>query len=116
MPPAVKNLTHANLLALWGVDNDQAALEKYNNAHQGGLLAPTSLVGELVGSVLAPLKLEVSDISTIQSVFTPDRVQHLTGGASGAVQPAFSLSCCCCSPCCCCCMAAMDPDSATASL
>jgi hypothetical protein len=113
VPPEVKRLTHGQLLALWGVDNDEAAIAAYrrSQAQEGGLLSPLKIVEQIGDAALAPLHLKLSDISSIQTLFTPARVRS-TISRAGFAEPELSISCCCCSPCCCCCMVAMDPGKA----
>lgn len=107
LPQEVKQLTHRQLLEAWGVDNDQAALDAYERS-QTSTLSPLQIVQRVGDAVLAPLHLQLSDVASIQSVFSAERMRAFTGSA-GFAQAQDVSACCSCTPCCCCCcMAAMD--------
>jgi hypothetical protein len=100
LSPEVRQLTKGQLLALWGATNASEAIDAYHKSHEGKHLPSPRAVTTTVG---APLHLTLQDISSIQHIFTPERVQAAlgsTGTKKGAAEPEASVSCCCCTPCC----------------
>lgn len=109
LSPGVQQLTKGKLLALWGVKNELQAIAAYQGSHQGAQIPSPSVVAAVAD---APLELTLQDVSSIQKVFTADRVQATLGSAEAArlaalasadpsaadVEVAFA---CCCTPCCC---------------
>ncbi len=99
LPSEVKQLTKGELLALWGSSTEQEAIDAYQHSGNGGHIVSPATVE---GADHAPLHLTLKDVSAIQHVFTPERVQAALGspgGSGGVAQPADSYYCCC-SPCC----------------
>jgi hypothetical protein len=100
LSPEVRQLTKGQLLALWGTTSESAAIDAYHKSHQGSQLPSPKTVATTTD---VPLHLTLQDVSSIQQIFTPERVQAAlgsTGTRSGAAQPDASVSCCCCTPCC----------------
>lgn len=97
LPPEVRNLTKGDLIDLWGAQDAQGAI----SAYQHGQSKP--LPGRAEGR-----NLTLSDIASIQSIFSPTRVTPIIGGGlqpAGGVAEAQAaegggIYCCCC-PCCC---------------
>lgn len=94
----VRQLTKGQLLALWGVTSTSEAIDAYRNSHEGRQLPSPRTVAAAAD---VPLSLTLQDISSIQQVFTPERVQAALGstGASGGAA-VEGVSCCSCTPCC----------------
>jgi len=97
LPPAVRNLTKGDLIDLWGAQNASGAIAAY----QHGRNEP--LPGRAEG-----INLTLSDIASIQSIFSPSRVTPVIGGglqpaggvADAQAEEGGGIYCCCC-PCCC---------------
>ncbi|MBW0009761.1 MAG: hypothetical protein JO063_06545, partial [Pseudonocardiales bacterium] len=94
-----RQLTKGQLLALWGATSVSAAIEAYEDSHEGSRLPSPATVATAAD---VPLHLTLQDVSSIQQVFTPERVQAAlgsTGTQGGAAQAATTIACCSC-PCC----------------
>jgi hypothetical protein len=98
LPPAVRNLTKGELIDLWGAQDARGAISAYQQGQNKPL--PAKAEG---------INLTLSDIATIQSIFSPTRVTPVIGGGlqpAGGVADAqaeeggTTVNCCCC-PCCC---------------
>ncbi|MEO7194205.1 MAG: hypothetical protein ABIZ05_05185 [Pseudonocardiaceae bacterium] len=101
LSPEVRQLTKGQLLALWGTRDTKGAIDAFHKSHDGSHLPSAKAISTTTG---APLHLTLHDVSSIQKIFTPERVRAALGSAgakAGAAEAADYVSCCCCTPCCC---------------
>lgn len=96
LPGNVRNLTKGDLIDLWGVPDANAAITAYQRGQS-----------ESIPAKAESRHLTLKDITSIQSVFSPVRVNTVIGGGlqppEGVAEQAaegVTIYCCCC-PCCC---------------